>query len=200
MFPKPDSCALIGDLFGCPVTQEWGGVEFGNVALKLGAQPFEVFSDLQILEIAGANLEGAGEAIVTCLYPRYTPMVRYRPGDALRGGVRLEHGHVERFEALDGRVQDTFAMPDGQCVHAVAVMHCIHQEPSVYNIQLALTDLGPRIRLVVGAGPRDDLERRIRRRLAQVHPSLERVPVEYVADLSTNRAGKRRWVIDQRTP
>ena len=41
--PKKDSFDLLGRVFGCPVIQEFGGVDFGHVGMKLGGEPFEVF-------------------------------------------------------------------------------------------------------------------------------------------------------------
>ena len=38
------SRAVLEDLFGCPVVQEYGGVEFGQVAFNVGAGPFNVYS------------------------------------------------------------------------------------------------------------------------------------------------------------
>ena len=43
------------------------------------------------------------------------------------------------------------------------------------------------------------MEARIRARLAQVHPLLGGVRFQYLEDLATNRAGKRRWFVDHRT-
>ena len=90
-------------------------------------------------------------------------------------------------------------MPDGRSVHSVAFFHCIHQESSVLNIQMVLTDHGPRLKLVVSRQPDGQFERRIRLRLKQIHAMLETAPLEYAEDLATNAAGKRRWFLDQRT-
>jgi hypothetical protein len=44
------------------------------------------------------------------------------------------------------------------------------------------------------------MEARIRKLLTQVHPALAAVRFRYLEDLETNRAGKRRWFVDHRTP
>jgi hypothetical protein len=43
------------------------------------------------------------------------------------------------------------------------------------------------------------MERRIRERLRQVHPTLGHARFHYVDDLQTTGAGKRRWFIDRRS-
>lgn len=199
--PRPDTVSLLEDLFGCPVVEEYGGAEFGQVAFKRGHQPFEVYSDLNYLECLppGDGDEGSSPALLTTLYPRYLPLIRYRVGDALTAPERLPHGHVRRFAAVAGRINDVITLDDGDSIHSVAVFHCIHQEEHVHSIQMVLTDAGIDVCLVSSGGNRASMEQRVRGRLAQVHPALANVRFRYVEDVHTNRAGKRRWYVDQRT-
>jgi hypothetical protein len=78
------------------------------------------------------------------------------------------------------------------------VFHCVHQE-RVHNIQMVLRDDGVDLRLVSPETDRATMEARIRARLTQVHPALANARFEYLEDLETNRAGKRRWFVDRRT-
>jgi phenylacetate-coenzyme A ligase PaaK-like adenylate-forming protein len=286
--PREDSFELLGRIFGCPVIQEFGGVDFGHVGMKLGEGPFEVFGEENFVEVAeppmsaglttiehsskcekeqpkvGPKGEGAGAteskdtesteieagqrlagqagtafsnpstselardskntsllrsasgpaslpatsypipatapqaALVTSLYRRYLPLIRYRQGDVLGGPSILPHGHVANFERLQGRVNDMVVLEDGTAVHSVAVFHCTHQEPSVLNIQMLLEDAGPRILLVTRDGLDEQLLGRIRHRLGQIAPSLADAQIERAKDIFTTRAGKRRWVVDNR--
>ena len=125
-------------------------------------------------------------------------MIRYRQGDVLGGVRRLAHGHVASFERLQGRVNDMVVLEDGTAVHSVAVFHCTHQEPAVLNIQMVLEDAGPRILLVTRDGLDEQLLGRIRHRLGQIAPSLADAQIERAEDIFTTRAGKRRWVVDNR--
>lgn len=198
--PRPDTVSRLEDLFGCPVVEEYGGAEFGQVAFKRGRQPFDVYHDLNYLECLPADPETGGEpALVTSLSPRYLPLIRYRVGDALVGAERFGHGHVRRFEGVAGRINDLIRLADGDSIHSVAIFHCIHQEDRVHSIQVVLDDAGIEVCLIAGDGDRPAMERRIRDRLRQVHPALGEARFKYVDDLQTNRAGKRRWFIDQRT-
>lgn len=199
--PRPDTTSRLEDLFGCPVVEEYGGAEFGQVAFKRGRDPFEVYADLNYLECTagGPEDEGAEPVLVTALYPRYVPLVRYRVGDALVGAERRANGHVGRFAGVAGRINDVITLAGGDSIHSVAIFHCIHQEDAVHSIQVVLTDDGIDACLVADGGDRAALEERIRRRLAQVHPSLALVRFRYVDDHETSRAGKRRWYVDRRT-
>ncbi len=199
--PRPDTVALLEDLFGCPVVQEYGGAEFGQVAFKSGSAPFDVYADLNYVECETPERGGPGEypVLLTSLYRRYVPLIRYRVGDTLIGPATEPHGHVSRFDAVGGRLNDVILLDDGDAIHSVAVFHCIHQEDSVYNIQMVLRDAGIEIHLVASTADRAAMEARMRARLSQVHPSLAGVRFSYVDDLQTSRAGKRRWFVDERT-
>jgi phenylacetate-coenzyme A ligase PaaK-like adenylate-forming protein len=215
--PREDSFELLRDVFGCPVIQEFGGVDFGHVGMKLGEGPFEVFGDFNFLETVEqtildseerildskngntAKFSQNGAALVTSLYRRYLPLIRYRQGDVLGGARKLTHGHVVSFEKLYGRINDMVSLADGTSVHSVAVFHCTHQEPSVLNIQMVLEDCVTTILLVTRDGYNAEVESRIRHRLGQISPLLGKAKIEAVEDLVTTRAGKRRWFVDLRT-
>ncbi len=132
-------------------------------------------------------------------YPRYLPLFRYRIGDAIIGPERLSHGHVKRFTAIAGRLNDEIRLEDGASIHSVAIFHCIHQELSVLNIQMLLKDDDIEIRLVINSPSDPSVETRIRKRLAQVHQQLGTARFTFVEHVQTNRAGKRRWFVDERT-
>ena len=199
--PRPDTIALLEDLFGCPVIQEYGGAEIGQIAFKGRATSFEVYSDLNYVECEAAPADSpeAEPILVTTLYPRYVPLVRYRVGDAVFRPERLSHGHVVRFYAVAGRINDVIELDDGDSIHSVSIFHCLHQERTLHNIQMVLHDDGIDIRLISSTGPDPVIEARLRSRLSQVHPFLSNVRFEYVDDVQTNRAGKRRWFVDNRT-
>lgn len=199
--PRADTVEVLEELFGCPVVQEYGGAEFGQVAFKEGAGPFEVYSDLNYVECRDSALCAAdGQAVwVTSLYPRYVPLIRYGVGDAVGDPEVMEHGHVVRFGSVAGRINDVIHLDDGDAIHSVAIFHCIHQEPSVLNIQMLLSDSGIEIRLICAKQNDAGMESRIRTRLTQVHPFLSKARIVYSDDLVTNRAGKRRWFLDERT-
>jgi len=198
--PKPDTFALIKDVFACPIVQEFGGVDFGQVAMQIGDADFEVFPHFNILEVQQVN-SGVGSeqaAVVTSLYRRYLPLIRYQQGGALDSPVCQEHGHVSRFKRIMGRVNDSITLDSGNVVHSVAFFHCIHQESEVYNIQAIRNREGFTIRLVTQGALAGGTRDRIRGRLKQVDPSLGTARLEAVADVKTNLAGKRRWFIDER--
>lgn len=195
--PRPDTFERLRDLFACPVVQEYGGAEFGQVAFHRDSAQFEVYPDLNYVETEGGD--GEESLLVTSLYQRYLPLIRYRVGDAVAGANRWPNGHVHSFAALAGRINDVIEIRPGVFVHSVAVFHCIHQEPDVLGIQMVLSDEATEILLIARPGDRAAMESRIRGRLAQVDPALAGARFQYVDDLQVTRAGKRRWYVDRRS-
>lgn len=198
--PRADTATTLHDLFGCPVVEEYGGGDFGQIAFKRGTAPFHVYADLNYLEGDTATADTRCPVLLTSLYPRYTPLIRYRNGDGLIGPRRHGNGHIGAFEGVSGRLTDAVTIDDGDAIHSLAVFHCVHAEAEVYNVQMRLADDGVDILLVVSpSADHAGIESRVRPRLAKVHPALAHARFKYVADVQTSRAGKRRWCIDERT-
>jgi phenylacetate-CoA ligase len=200
--PRADTAERLEDLFGCPAVQEYGGSDFGQVAFKRSHEPFEVYPDLNYVECepGSADEPRVHPVLITTLYPRYVPLVRYRVGDGVIDPETLPHGHVSRFAEVAGRLTDVVDLGGGDSIHSLSIFHCVHEEAQVYNVQMRIADRGILIRLVVAAGADTAaLEARLRPRLGRVHPALATAQFAYVDDLETNRAGKRRWCVDERT-
>lgn len=200
MSPRKDSYDLIFSVFGCPIVEEYGGVEFGQVAMRFHLDSFRVFHDRNFVEAIPESGNSTNERVlVTTLYERYVPLFRYAPGDLITEPKRMSHGHVESFKKVEGRINDLVKLQHGGVLHSVSLFHCVHQEPGVLNIQLVLRNNGPRLQLVVSAAYNLKCEQRIRSRLKDIAPELQDVPISLVSDVTTTRAGKRRWVHDERS-
>ncbi len=195
--PKSGSADLIENFFGSSLMMEYGGVDFGNVAHKWRCDPYLV-NWWDCLCETDLNCEASTNTslLVTALYPRYLPLFRFDTGDEVSLPSRGNNGQVLKFGYLEGRYHDAIVLEDGTAIHSVGLFHCIHQESNIANIQLILEPVGLRI-LLVGQ-PNENATNRIRRRLSDLAPSLSNCSIEYVEDLRTNRAGKRRWIVDHR--
>jgi len=192
--PRQDSRQLVESFFSAPVVFEYGGVDFGSVAYEKPAGPYGVFWWNQLAEEDGAaNNDNA--LLVTPLYVRYLPLIRYSTGDHASGGRAPRHCGILEFESLAGRINDMIKIGD-TVIHSVAFAHCLKDEPHILNMQLVLDPQGIRLVLV---GRRDPAsEQRIRRRMADLSPHLRDCRMEYADDVETTLAGKRRWVVDRR--
>ena len=198
--PRDDSKLLIEDFFGCPFVMEYGGVEFGSVAHNMPREHYRVYWWNQLVETLperGTAASNAEPLVVTALYKRYFPTIRYRNGDEVRDVVKLDEGQVIRFGEVCGRHNDAITLNDGSEIHSVGLFHCIHQESEIFNIQLVIEQTGLRL-LLIASNSDDGVVKRIRERLIDLNPALANCAIEFVPDLVTNRAGKRRWIVDAR--
>lgn len=199
--PRPDSLELLREVFACKTIQEFGGGDFGQVAMRLDGEPYLVFPDYNILEAVPGPGEGPdeGATLITALYPRCFPIFRYRQGDSISGVRRLAHGHVYEFEQVAGRTNDMVRLDSGAVVHSGAVFACVFPEPAIHRVQMVIEDSGLTLRMVIGPGFGVADEARVRHRLGQVAEELKAMKFEPVADVEPTLAGKRRWFVDKRT-
>jgi len=189
MLPYGDSKETVEGFFKAPLVMEYGGVDFGVVSYEMmNTSEHRVFWWSHFLEVGKEN-----EIVVTPLYDRYLPLVRFKTGDEIDGPAYFAHGCVKSFGGLLGRKHDALRMSDNKFVHSVGVLHSIHQLESVKGIQLVV-DKGNFAIHLVSNGLTDQEMNAIRRRLRELHPTLGEASIRLVKDLGTNIAGKRRWI------
>jgi phenylacetate-coenzyme A ligase PaaK-like adenylate-forming protein len=199
MAPREDTYSILSDYFGCPIIQEYGGVDLGQIAMKYHDEPFKVFHRENIVESLDAEAEKeSSPVLVTTTYKRYFPLIRYRAGDLLQGCKLNTQGNVISFKSLSGRENDVVTLPNGEILHSLSFLHCIREEKEVHQVQLILEDHGMEILLVVSMSYSEEVEKRIRVRLLKLSSSLTNFSIRTTNDLSTTIAGKRSWVIDRR--
>lgn len=199
--PRPDSLELLRDVFACKTIQEFGGGDFGQVAMRMDGEPYFTFPDFNILEAVPGPGDDAtsGATLITALYPRCFPIFRYRQNDAISGAKRYAHGHVYEFEQVVGRTNDMVQLNSGAIVHSGAIFACVFPESAIHRVQMVIDDAGLTLRVVLGPGFGAVEEARVKHKLAQVAPELGTMKFERVEDVEPNLAGKRRWFVDNRT-
>ena len=187
--PFPDSRAVISGYFGAPLIMEYGAVDFGVVSYEKGVNPLShVFWWSHYVEVSDT-----GEIIVTPLYHRYLPLIRYTTGDQASEWRRFEHGAVREMRVV-GRLDDFIQLPDGSVIHGQGLFHCIHHVKSIKGAQLIAKNGLFTLTLVTDPLTANETES-IKIRLKNLNPALGNIPIQVVEDLQTNRAGKRSWIV-----
>jgi len=189
MLPHSDSKKTIEGFFKAPLIMEYGGVDFGVVSHEMmNSLEHRVFWWSHFLEVTEEN-----EIVVTPLYNRYLPLVRFKTGDEITGPTYFAHGSVKSFLGILGIKHDALRMPDNKFVHSLGVFHSIRDLESVKGIQLIINK-GKFVIHLVSNGLSDQEMNTIRKRLRELHPTLGEADIRLVKDLGTNAAGKRRWI------
>ena len=198
----PHQRRMISQVFRCAVANGYGGRDLGFVAHECPEGGLHITAEDVIVEIVDEDgrllPKGAsGEIVVTHLASRGFPFVRYRSGDvgALSEWLCPCGRGLPLLEAVHGRTTDFVVAEDGTVMHALAVIYAVRDIPGVKNFKVVQEDLShTRVFLIPANGFSQELEDKIRMRLAErlgrgVHISLERVE-----EIPRSASGKHRYV------
>jgi phenylacetate-CoA ligase len=195
--------ALIGEVFGAPVANEFGSRDIGFTAHEAPQGQMLLTSESAILEVL--DPEGRpvapgelGEAVLTGLCSEAQPFIRYRTGDMVRLSREPDRGgrglHV--ISEVVGRRTDFLVCGDGTIMHALAGIYVLRAVKGVAEfklIQRALRDID----VLVVAGPgwtaaaADAIETGLQQRLGDD----VRVAVRVVEQIAPEASGKHRYVV-----
>jgi phenylacetate-coenzyme A ligase PaaK-like adenylate-forming protein len=198
-FPRPDSPELLKEVFGAPVTMEYGAVEMGALAHLAPDGDFQIF--WRHFKIDGEQtdlLDGAYEIYVTSLYPRCFPLVRYRIGDVVPEDP-TDPSFDQRLSSIIGRCNDYLVLTSGRRIHSEAFTHAIKDLSHVQAYQVHQKDVGKiefyyveRDGNAMDAGNKEEI---IRKRLGRIDDELTSIEVLKVDNLTQTPAGKSKRVV-----
>ncbi|HYE46139.1 MAG TPA: hypothetical protein VEA44_10245 [Caulobacter sp.] len=198
-FPRADSREVIAACFGCPVVMEYGAVETGPMAYERPSGGYDVFWAHHRLETVGpASETGAREVVVTSLFPRAFPLLRYAIGDLV-----LPEGHGEAgftgLAAVTGRCNEAVTLPDGAIIHSEAFTHAVREVPGLRAYQIVRRPDGalPLIRYEAAGPLAEEAAQALRRRLGHIAPALAGADLEWTHAIPPSLAGKHRMVVDE---
>ena len=195
--------ALIGEVFGAPVANEFGSRDMGFTAHETPQGQLLLMSESILLEVLDAQgLPVApgqlGEAVMTGLCSDAQPFIRYRTGDMVRLSDEPESAgrglHV--IAEVVGRRTDFLVHADGTIMHALAgiyVLRAIEGVAEFKLIQHARHDMevlvvpGPRWQVQSAQAIQSGLQQRLGHEL--------RVSLRLVQDIPPEASGKHRYVV-----
>ena len=108
-----------------PFSNLYGFGEINGIAIKpSGSSRFLIADPRVYVESGHEYATGMKEIIVTDLYNRIMPLIRYQPGDLFSG---LEENHdkfsqFRAFEKLTGRTANIIELGDGRVIHPVNLL------------------------------------------------------------------------------
>lgn len=194
-FSHPEDAAFIASVFGCPVGMEYGAAETGVIAYTHPADNrYRAFWDTYLLEAVPVNQTDA-KLLLTALYPRALPLIRYDIGDIVHN-CDLDGNSIVGFDRVLGRDNDLLDIGDGAHVHPVAVIHCIQSTPGVLGVQVVQEkDKSISIKIMCSAPLSNYAESAIRQNLSTLDPQLRNCKIAYAEQLDQTLAGKTKWVV-----
>jgi phenylacetate-CoA ligase len=200
-FSSEASRLRVQDVFDAPVIMEYGSVETGPIAQEFKAGDYHAAWPAFYLEVVD-EVDGAGRLLVTSLFNRAFPLVRYDLGDLVTGYDQPRG--IKQFEKVIGRANLTFNCPDGTPLHGVSISHALLTLPEVEQFQV-VTHRGLAVEILLKTSRQSAVINNlteVRDRMARINQSLVELPIRVVEDVYTTPAGKRPtfFVIIDKTP
>ncbi|MDD5645578.1 MAG: hypothetical protein PHW86_00165 [Candidatus Bipolaricaulis sp.] len=214
----PAARALLARVFECPVADFYNSEEIGNIAWDCPDRHgvLHVNTDSCIIELVDeqgiAVPPGVeGRVVVTNLYNRTMPFIRYDLGDHATWDRAEPHrcscgANTPTLAAIDGRSDDFIFLPDSRRVSPLVVLTtvlngCARKTPQgvplaqVRQFQVVQEVAGEvEVRVVPHGSLPLDLDHRIQTEFRRLHPAF-RVRVSAVTELPLERSGKLKRVV-----
>ena len=117
---------LIETVFQCTVRSTYGSAEFWRIAYECEQGMLHLIPDSVIIELDNETLDkedGSAELIITSLYQKTMPFIRYKIGDrAVLSEKKCKCGSKFRvIEQVVGRSDDYLTLPSGKKISARAI-------------------------------------------------------------------------------
>jgi len=193
--------------FGAPLYDRYGSRELGNIAQECeqqdGLHVYEHARFVEILDPEDRPLPPGerGRIVVTDLWNRGFPLIRYDTGDVGSlsvGNCACGEASV-RISAVEGRVTDFLIGEDGRSMSGLLLPHLLKDYPAVERFQaLQALDGAVTLKLASRAGL-STADRNAIRQIIERHVSGVSVAVEMVDELPLPPSGKHRFVVSERS-
>src|SRR5699024_1015606 len=117
-FEKQEDKEFIHEIFGCPVGLEYASMETKLLAHTHPDGDYRVLWRNNLVECIDeeGNPSETGRILVTSLYPRAFPLVRYELGDVITGTVK-DLNSVYTFQNVKGRDNDFLMLDENTPIH-----------------------------------------------------------------------------------
>jgi phenylacetate-CoA ligase len=108
-----------------PFSDLYGFGEINGIALKpAGTDKYVVLDSRVCLESFPGSQMDTHEILVTDLFNKILPFIRYQPGDLFTGmnGKNEQYPQFNSFSGLEGRTANIIELPNGKAVHPVNLL------------------------------------------------------------------------------
>jgi phenylacetate-CoA ligase len=197
----PADRATIESAFGGRVFNRYGCREVSVIASECEAHAgMHVNADALIVEIqpTGDPDNPMGKVLVTDLYNRSMPLIRYEIGDLAHWAQpgRCSCGRsLPRIGEVAGRTTDFLALPNGSVVSGPSLALLIGQTPEVKQAQFVQTSAtAVSLRVVIASGYGADAAAKLQDRLKPYLDGQLRLTIQPVEKIAAEASGKYRFV------
>ncbi len=201
----PDDRLLLEEWLGIPVVNEYGASEVGLIAMQNSKDDFEVNQQNLFIEVVDENNQPlqdgvVGRILVTDLYNKAHPMIRYEIGD-LGSLETLENG-TRILKELQGRTSDIARLPSGKVVPGLTFYYVTKTviKEDIEILEFVVKQKKPsffEIQYVSGSEMSDTLKTSIQKVMDEYLEPVLKVKFTRLAVLDRSKRGKLRQFISE---
>lgn len=198
-FERPEDKDYISNVFGCPVALQYAAMETNYIAHTHPDGEYKVLWKNNIIECVDddGNPAETGRILITSLYPRAFPLVRYELGDII-SGCNKDGNSVYSFKEVKGRDNDFLMLDESTPIHSEGITHAIKFSEKISAYQIRYTkDNEYTIYVRSNEKITDEDIFEIRKRLGQVDSRLASLDIKQVDQLKQTIAGKTKWLVEE---
>ncbi|MCU9599710.1 phenylacetate--CoA ligase family protein [Pallidibacillus thermolactis] len=198
-FEKEDDKYFISEIFGCPVGLEYASMETKILAHTHPEGGYRVLWRHNLVECVDEedNPSENGRILVTSLYPRAFPLIRYELGDLISGAHKNVNS-VYSFDNVAGRNNDFLMLDENTPIHSESITHAIKFSNKITAYQIRYTrDLKYTIYVKANSIMNENDIKEIKRRLDRIDKRLTNIEIKQVDSLKQTIAGKTKWLIEE---
>ncbi|MCX7278547.1 MAG: phenylacetate--CoA ligase family protein [Burkholderiales bacterium] len=198
-----DQRATIGQTFGCPVANGYGGRDAGFIAHECPAGGMHITTEDLVVEIINEAGEVqppgvAGEIVVTHLATQDFPFIRYRTGDiGVLDTATCGCGRgLPLLKEIQGRSTDFVIAADGTVMHGLSLIYILRDLAGVQSFKVVQESRDKtRVLLVAGPGFLPDAPAQIVEGFKRRLGAGVQVQVDLVDAIPAEKSGKFRYIV-----
>lgn len=201
----PETRTRLADFFGARVVNEYGCSESGILSIECEFGTPHAIPWAALTEVQAGNQDdptAVGLTVVTDLYGKKAPLLRYRLSDGVVGGpADCTCGRpLPRLAPSGGRRSSTIQLPDGREIFSSALAYAV--PPQVLRFRARQVTTGSIKFEVVARGgyAKREVIDACRASWGEVLEGCMRIDVELVSDIEPEGSGKQRYFIPLSKP
>lgn len=198
-FDKEEDIGAIEDIFGCPVGLEYASMETKILAHTHPDGEYKLLWRNNLVECVDENGKPSesGRILVTSLYPRAFPLVRYELGDIITY-AKKDSESVYAFGRVQGRDNDFLMLDEDTPIHSESITHAIKLSDNIIAYQIRYsTEYNYTIYIKVNDSFKSIAIDEIRRRLSLIDVRLNEIEIKVASELRQTMAGKTKWLMKE---
>lgn len=195
-YDRDEDREFVSEIFGCPAGLQYATMEANYIAQTHPDGDYKTLWKNNLIECIDdeGNPSNSGRIVITTLYPKALPLVRYELGDIIEN-CKKNNNSVYSFESIKGRNND-FLVIDGTPIHSEGITHAVKFSEKILAYQIRYTKDKVYTLYIKSNQKLDDRDiKEIRKRLKQVDKRLSNISIKQVDQLKQTIAGKTKWLM-----